>query len=362
MAHRTPVFLSRPGILVARIAGDGDRQPWLAAKLHGYIQAGALIDEDSIEVKALPRRVSSTLEAQRYARASAAMVVLWGSVTAELLQVYVTMADGEGIYDAAAPILANSDLELRDAAGHMEDVLVTFLGAQRLYQKKEFTAALERLDRIPAVLFADEQTAGRPGRLLTPVEATLSTVHFYRATTRYQLVLKTGDRSIMPQVIADYNESMRYATLAGSVSGFATPVANLAGILLSSGRAEDIKSAADLLERTACDTRSAFAPIPCLYIEYQRAVLHNIRGRYADGRTTFDQLLTKSWPEAALGESSPHRLLMAYAYRNRAYSNARLGDTNPAANRQDYERADRDWMEAERIFRSIGVPPPRCHS
>ena len=358
MAHRTPVFSSSgPGILVARIAGDGDRQPWLAAKLQGYIQAGAGIDEDIIEVKALPRRVSSTPEAQRYARASGAMVVLWGSVTAGLLQVYVTMADGEGIYDAAAPILADSDFELSDAAAHVEDVLVTFLGAQRLYQKKEFTAALERLDRIPAVLLADEQTAARPGRV-TPVEATLSTVHFYRATTRYQLALKTGDRSITPQVIADYNESMRYATKAGTVSGFATPVANLAGILLSSGRADDIKRAADLLERTACDTRSAFAPIPCLYIEYQRAVLHNIRERYVDGRTTLDHLLTVSWPAAALTESSPHRLLMAYAYRNRAYSNARLGDANPAANRQDYERADRDLIEAERIFRSIGVPIP----
>lgn len=364
LAHRVPGF-SGPGagILVARIAGDGDRQAWLASKLHGYVEAGRGIDEDVIEVKLLPRRVASPLEAQRYARATGAMVVLWGSATAGNLQVYLTMADGEGVYDAAAPILANSDLALSNAAAHVEDVLVTFLSAQRLYQKKDFKAAVDRLDLIPEALGvateARDQGLAANGILrLTPVEATLSTVYFYRATARYQDALQRGEPGEMPQVIADYEASIRYATIAGSRSGFVTPVANLAGIRLSRGQPADLKEAGALLERTACDTQSAFAPVPCLYVEYHRAVLHNIHDRYAEARATFDHLLNVSWPAAALPEGSPHRLLVGYAYRNRAYSSAKLGDANPAANRQDYERADRDWLEAERVFGSLGIPLP----
>ena len=357
MAHRTPIFSrSGPGILIARIVADGDRQAWLAAKLRAYIEAGSGLDDDAIEVKALPRRVSSTQEAQGYARASGAMVVLWGSMAEGFLQLKVTMADGEGIYDASAPIIADKDLELSDAAADFQDVLVAFLGAHRLYQKKDLAAALERFDRIAAALTGPAK-AGRPG-LVTPVEATLSTVIFYQATTRYQLALKTGDFSVRSRVIEEYEQSARYATKAGNVSGFATPVANLAGILLSSGTAEDLKQAAGLLEKTACETHSAFAPIPCLYIEYERAVLDNHLDRYAEGRAKLDRLLTVKWPAAALPEDSPHRLLLAYAYRNRAYSHARLGDAHPAANGEDYQRADRDWAEAEKTFRALEMPVP----
>ena len=252
-------------------------------------------------------------------------------------------------------ILGNKNLDVEDATMHVEELLVNFLGAWQAYQKKNYRAARDRFTRTLEALKADPEMTTT--ERLTPLEAALSTVYFYRATTLYQLVLTTGDRSLVDAAVADYVESIRYVSKDG-VSAFATPVANLAGILLARGAAGDVAEAERQLTSTACETKRAFAPVPCLYIEYHRGVIDNLRERYDAGRARFTQLLNVSWPAAALPSNSPHQLLLAYAYKNRAYAEARLADNAPALNRQGYQTADEDWRQAQRRFTALQLELP----
>jgi hypothetical protein len=358
--HRLPTF-DKPhtGILVARIAGDGNRQARVIAELEGLAQTSGGIDDDPLQVRALPRRIWSAEEARQFARTSAASVVVWGRVVEGLVQARVTMADGEGIYDADGPILGSADLAVEDAADYVQESLVNFLGAYQDYQKRRYAAALERFEKTLEDLQRNPSISR--ANYLTPVEAALSTLYFYLATTRYQLVLKTGDRTLVDRAISEYETSIAFASKMQDVSGFATPVANLAGILLARGGTGDLENAKAKLESTACETQRAFAPIPCLYIEYHRGVIDNYQHRYVEGRGRFDHLMTVSWPAvtAGLPDDSPHHLLPPYVLKNRAYAEARLADTAPSANRDGYLNAEQHWLDAERRLAAQGrkVPP-----
>lgn len=361
-AHRVPVIApGRMGILVARISGEGDLQKRLVVQFRDLAETSSAMPDSGIEVALLPRRLASPADARRAARDSGAMVVVWGAVDSGHFRARVTMGNGEGIYDAAGPIIADNDLAVDETTGFVQEVLIGFVRAYRVYERKNYAAALRMFDDIVALLRKHPETARKE---FTPVQAAMSTVLFYAGTARYHLFLDRHDDQFRDDAIRYYREASSYTTanVDDDVSAFVTPVANLAGILLSSGAPGDRDDAADLLERTACESTAVaeLTPIPCLYIEYQRGVLDNYSRRYEQARTKFDHLLTVSWPAAAAAvpAGSPHRLLLAYTYRNRAYSLARLADRAPTLNQPLYEQADSDWREAEARFRELRATLP----
>ena len=341
---------------------------------------GLLSDPANPLILLLPRRVFDGEEADAYAKAAHAGIILWGSRRVEgELDISVLFAPGtDAIDDPVAGVVGSSDIHEISRkpvglveVGRLQKALVWLLAGYRKYHAARpnyenalasFESGLKVLDDV-----SDEQQKG----LIGAIKATL---YLYSGN----VLLFRGD---LDGASRAYRLAEELSTV-GNSRMFVEPVNNLAYLERARGNSYPIgpqrngTTAREQLETVTPDCSveaTQMSAEACAYVWYNLgATFHDeadtedddarARSIYTQAAEYFDNTVALLDAMEAGRDHREHARLLAETYQNQAYGLAKQAELSSDTTARDLEAIARKSEEAAGALRRYGMPVPLRYS
>jgi tetratricopeptide (TPR) repeat protein len=343
--YRIPVFPPAvTGFYVARFEDDPNdqNQSRIVFDLEDTIRRQGLLDE--IKVERLPR-IATENDAQQFGEEGGAALVLWGQVFDNKLRAYLTIVNGQAIFQAKSTVGGSGfsrdlpKVELPPELPTLQKVLAHFFVGYSFYHQKNYQGAknffeLAKTDFPPTTREQDG---------FTPGKATLGTVHFYKGNTDFFL-------NDIDQAIVEYKAAVELTSRPGDNKPFyIEPLNNLAFLELQKRNTGDAVS--DLAR--ALDACGNQASMVCVSVSYNLGSGYIDQRDYEKAISAFESAITRFHSaEASSGRNLDKRLL-ASAHQYLAYSYVKMADSLTSDQSAQYKKADQELDHAISVLKEI---------